>query len=272
MNTPHRSDTRIMAVFCDFENVALGVRDVKIASFDIRKVLERLLLKGNIVVKKAYCNWERYQDYKRPMHEAAFELIEIPHVRQSGKNSADIRMVVDALDLCYTKEHVDTFVIISGDSDFSPLVAKLRENNKTVIGCGVKDSTSDLLISGCDEFIYYDDLVRGEGRVRVARKEKAAKAVPRAPGAGATDDRRQEGIELLMETAEDLFAERDAEEKVWGSMVKQAIKRRKPGFNESYYGFKTFGKLLEEARERKLIDLEFDAKSGGYIITRIAAG
>jgi uncharacterized protein (TIGR00288 family) len=258
-----------MALFCDFENVALGVRDVKIASFDIRKVLERLLLKGNIVVKKAYCNWERYHDYKRPMHEAAFELIEIPHVRQSGKNSADIRMVVDALDLCYTKEHVDTFVVISGDSDFSPLVAKLRENNKFVIGCGVKHSTSDLLISGCDEFIYYDDLVRGEGKAKVARKEKVAKTSPKAaPGA---DDRRQEGIELMMETAEDLFAERDAEEKVWGSMVKQAIKRRKPGFNESYFGFKSFGNLLEEARDRKLIDLEFDQKSGGYIITRVAA-
>jgi uncharacterized protein (TIGR00288 family) len=269
MNANVRSDTRIMAVFCDFENVALGVRDVKIASFDIRKVLERLLLKGNIVVKKAYCNWERYQDYKRPMHEAAFELIEIPHVRQSGKNSADIRMVVDALDLCYTKAHVDTFVVISGDSDFSPLVAKLRENNKFVIGCGVKHSTSDLLISGCDEFIYYDDLVRGESKAKVARKEKVAKTSPKAaPGA---DDRRQEGIELMMETAEDLFAERDAEEKVWGSMVKQAIKRRKPGFNESYYGFKSFGNLLEEARDRKLIDLEFDQKSGGYIITRVAA-
>ncbi len=269
MSANARSDTRIMAVFCDFENVALGVRDVKIASFDIRKVLERLLLKGNIVVKKAYCNWERYQDYKRPMHEAAFELIEIPHVRQSGKNSADIRMVVDALDLCYTKAHVDTFVIISGDSDFSPLVAKLRENNKFVIGCGVKHSTSDLLISGCDEFIYYDDLVRGEGRAKVARKEKVAKSAPKAPP--GADDRRQEGIELMMETAEDLFAERDAEEKVWGSMVKQAIKRRKPGFNESYYGFRTFGNMLEEARDRKLIGLEFDPKSGGYIITRVAA-
>ncbi len=191
MNASPRTDTRIMAMFCDFENVALGVRDVKIASFDIRKVLERLLLKGNIVVKKAYCNWERYQEYKRPMHEAAFELIEIPHVRQSGKNSADIRMVVDALDLCYTKEHVDTFVIVSGDSDFSPLVSKLRENNKFVIGCGVKHSTSDLLISGCDEFIYYDDLVRGEGRAKTARKEKVAKTSPKAaPPAPTTAARK----------------------------------------------------------------------------------
>jgi uncharacterized protein (TIGR00288 family) len=270
MSAPQRADTRIMAVFCDFENVALGVRDAKIPIFDIRKVLERLLLKGNIVVKKAYCNWERYQEFKRGMHEAAFEMIEIPHVRQSGKNSADIRMVVDALDLCYTKAHVDTFVIVSGDSDFSPLVSKLRENNKFVIGCGVKNSTSDLLISGCDEFIYYDDLVRGEGRAKSARRDKVAKTAPKA--ASGSDERRQEGVELLMETAEDLFAERDAEEKVWGSMVKQAIKRRKPGFAESYYGFKSFGSLLEEARDRKLIDLEFDAKSGGYIITRIANG
>ena len=265
-----RSDTRIMAVFCDFENVALGVRDAKIPSFDIRKVLERLLLKGNIVVKKAYCNWERYKDFKGEMHEAAFELIEIPHVRMSGKNSADIRMVVDALDLCYTKSHVDTFVVISGDSDFSPLVNKLRENNKFVVGVGVKNSTSDLLISGCDEFIYYDDLVRGEGHGRSARREKIAKTSTKA--ASTPDDRRQEGIDLAVATAEDLFAERDAEEKVWGSMVKQAIKRRKPGFNESYYGFKNFGKLLEEARDRKLIDLEFDAKSGGYIISRITTG
>ena len=265
-----RSDTRIMAVFCDFENVALGVRDAKIPSFDIRKVLERLLLKGNIVVKKAYCNWERYKDFKGEMHEAAFELIEIPHVRMSGKNSADIRMVVDALDLCYTKSHVDTFVVMSGDSDFSPLVSKLRENNKFVVGVGVKNSTSDLLISVCDEFIYYDDLVRGENRGRSVRREKTAKTATKEPS--TPDDRRQEGIVLAVETAEELFRERDAEEKVWGSMVKQAIKRRKPGFNESYYGFKNFGNLLEEARDRKLIDLEFDTKSGGYIITRIAAG
>ena len=143
-------DTRNMAVFCDFENVALGVREARYAAFDVKKVLERLLLKGNIVVKKAYCDWDRYKDFKKAMHEAAFELIEIPHVRMSGKNSADIRMVVDALDLCYTKSHVDTFVIISGDSDFSPLVSKLRENNKVVIGVGVKQSTSDLLVANCD--------------------------------------------------------------------------------------------------------------------------
>ena len=263
-------DTKNMAVFCDFENVALGVREAHYDKFDIGKVLERLLLKGSIVVKKAYCDWDRYKEFKAPMHQASFELIEIPHVRQSGKNSADIRMVVDALDLCYTKSHVDTFVIVSGDSDFSPLVSKLRENDKVVIGVGVKNSTSDLLISGCDEFIYYDDLVRSENRGRSTRREKTTKAATKAPS--TPDDRRQEGIDLAVETAEDLFAERDAEDKVWGSMVKQAIKRRKPGFNESYYGFKNFGKLLEEARDRKLIDLEFDTKSGGYIITRIAAG
>ena len=171
------AETKIMAVYCDFENVALGVRDDN-AEFDIAKVLERLLLKGNIVVKKAYCDWARYKEFKSVMHEASFELIEIPHVRQSGKNSADIRMVVDALDLCYTKEHVDTFVVISGDSDFSPLVSKLRENNKTVIGVGVKNSTSDLLIANCDEFIYYDDLVeRKKAREKAPATTKAAKRV-----------------------------------------------------------------------------------------------
>src|SRR5512136_2849632 len=168
-----------MAVFCDFENVALGVRDARYSRFDIDKVLERLLLKGSIVVKKAYCDWERYKEFKAPMHEASFELIEIPHVRMSGKNSADIRMVVDALDLCYTKAHVDTFVIVSGDSDFSPLVSKLRENNKRVIGVGVKNSTSNLLIGNCDEFIYYDDLVRAEptrARRRISTSAPAAKS------------------------------------------------------------------------------------------------
>ena len=171
-----RTEVTNMALFCDFENIALGVRDAKFDKFDIGKVLERLLLKGSIIVKKAYCDWERYKGFKAPMHEASFELIEIPHVRQSGKNSADIRMVVDALDLCYTKAHVQTFVIISGDSDFSPLVSKLRENNKVVIGVGVKNSTSDLLIANCDEFIFYDDLVREKKRPvarRVATKSAA---------------------------------------------------------------------------------------------------
>jgi uncharacterized protein (TIGR00288 family) len=374
-----RTHTQNMAVFCDFENVALGVRDAKYARFDMKKVLERLLLKGNIVVKKAYADWERYKQFKAGMHEASFELIEIPHVRQSGKNSADIRMVVDALDLCYTKHHVDIFVVVSGDSDFSPLVSKLRENNKVVIGVGVKKSTSDLLIANCDEFIYYDDLVReeekaratekgkgarggrkaketkaatetreteeakeaegtkkgrrpkrgtkasetegapaapeaGEGKVaqegqetpekpkrtrrRAAKKEPAAEArlengEPRgAEGAGAPetsraqgraawpeaerseheaqDRKREEALALVMATVEDLFADRGAEEKVWGSMVKQTIKRRRPGFNERYHGFKTFAALLEEARDRGALDLEYDEKSGGYIIRRAA--
>lgn len=259
-----------MALFCDFENVALGVRDAKYADFDIQKVLERLLLKGNIVVKKAYCDWERYKEFKKAMHEAAFELIEIPHVRMSGKNSADIRMVVDALDLCYTKAHVDTFVIISGDSDFSALVSKLRENNKMVIGVGVKKSTSDLLISNCDEFIFYDDLVRDVDKQRRAtRKAATAKAVRKA-GVRGEDQKKQAALELVVETVADLFEERGDEEKVWGSMVKQALKRRKPGFNESYHGFRTFGQLLEEAQARKLMELEYDEKSGGYIIKSFA--
>src|SRR6202162_1147370 len=166
---PAPAEITNMALFCDFENVALGVRDAKYDKFDIDKVLERLLLKGSIVVKKAYCDWERYKGFKATMHEANFELIEIPHVRQSGKNSADIRLVVDALDLCYTKSHVNTFVIISGDSDFSPLVSKLRENAKTVIGVGVKKWTSDLFISNCDEFIYYDDLAREKAKKQSRR-------------------------------------------------------------------------------------------------------
>jgi len=268
-----------MALFCDFENIALGVRDAKYAQFDIKRVLERLLLKGSIVVKKAYCDWERYKEFKGGMHEAAFELIEIPHVRMSGKNSADIRMVVDALDLCYTKSHVDTFVIISGDSDFSPLVSKLRENNKLVIGIGVKNSTSDLLMSNCDEFIFYDDLVReAETKQRNARK-RPAKAT--TTGAKSTtkkddkepseeDDRKQEAFDLTLETIEALIAERGAGEQIWGSMVKQALKRRKPGFTESYYGFKSFSELLEEAQSRKLLELQHDEKSGGYILRMIA--
>jgi len=258
--------TRNMAVYCDFENVALGVRDAKYAAFDIQKVLERLLLKGNIVVKKAYCDWDRYKEFKPAMHEATFELIEIPHIRMSGKNSADIRMVVDALDLCYTKEHVDTFVIISGDSDFSALVSKLRENNKLVIGVGVKNSTSDLLISNCDEFIFYDDLVRESEKPRRSRRKAAARKKGKKETVSAEDDKRQEAIDLVMETVEAVFNERGEEEKVWGSMVKQTLKRRKPGFNETYHGFRNFGQLLEEAQARKLLTLVLDEKSGGYII------
>jgi uncharacterized protein (TIGR00288 family) len=270
-------DTRSMALFCDFENIALGVRDAKYDKFDIKHVLERLLLKGQIVVKKAYCDWDRYKEWKRSMHEAAFELIEIPHVRQSGKNSADIRMVVDALDLCYTKSHVDTFVLITGDSDFSPLVSKLRENDKAVIGVGVKNSTSDLLIANCDEFIYYDDLVREQKKQTAKRKpeRRTPEARPKAPvedggrkhEAPTDEGKKQEALDQVMETIEALAAERGAGEKLWGSMVKQALKRRKPGFNEAYYGFGSFGKLLEEAAARRLIQIEEDPKSGGVIVT-----
>ncbi len=349
-------DNNSLALFCDFENIALGVRDAKYQKFDISHILEKLLVKGSIVVKKAYCDWARYKDFKVPMHEASFELIDIPHVRQSGKNSADIRMVVDALDLCYTKAHVDTFVIISGDSDFSPLVSKLRENAKTVIGVGVKNSTSDLLINNCDEFIYYDDLVRELERKRPGRKRtkkrassrngektseelttqnesassseadapvasgkkasskaaetaessadespakttgrrkrsKVAKAaepvepvdtVEQEEGAESAEDDGyaadenseeliQEGLELLLETAADLSADRDGNDKLWGSMVKQTLKRRRPGFNESYYGFESFGKMLEEAQARGYLTLELDDRSGGYIIRKVTS-
>jgi uncharacterized protein (TIGR00288 family) len=297
-----------IAVFCDFENVALGVRDAKYARFDIGKVLEKLLLKGSIVVKKAYCDWERYKEFKGPMHEASFELIEIPHVRMSGKNSADIRMVVDALDLCYTKSHVDTFVIVSGDSDFSPLVSKLRENNKLVIGVGVKSSTSDLLIANCDEFIYYDDLVRKDEQRRGRRKAPArqpaqpaakqaasasgpaaASAAPPAPSlqpdaasadfpaASASvetpkteDEKKQEAFDLVLATIEALAEDREEDEKIWGSMIKQALKRQRPGFNETYHGFRSFSQLLEEAQARRLIDIEKDEKSGGYVVKPVS--
>src|ERR1700745_3803946 len=256
-----------MALFCDFENIALGVQDAKYDKFDIGKVLERLLLKGSIVVKKAYCDWERYKSFKAPMHEASFEMIEIPHVRISGKNSADIRMVVDALDLCYTKAHVDCFVIISGDSDFSPLVSKLRENNKFVIGVGVKDSTSDLLTANCDEFIFYDDLVR-EGQ-RSRRAPPPAPAHPRRGGNGADDERRRDeaearrakGIDLAVQTLEALASERGDGGKIWASVLKEAIKRRKPDFSESSYGFRNFGSLLEEAQSRGLLEVGRDEKA-----------
>jgi uncharacterized protein (TIGR00288 family) len=270
-----RTSDATMAVFIDLENIALGARDAKYPSFDIEKVLERLLLKGHIVVKKAYCDFDRYKDFKRGLHEAAFELIEIPHVRQSGKNSADIRMVVDALDLCYTKGHVDTFVILSGDSDFSPLVSKLRENAKTVIGVGVKNSTSDLFINNCDEFIYYDDLVRKEPS-KARRRSTAAARAPAASAEAAPAAETVAGdnkgpdlgdaLELIVETLEALAEERGESEPIWGSMVKQAIKRRHPGFNERAYGFRSFNDLLAEGEKRGLIVLRADEKSGGYTV------
>jgi uncharacterized protein (TIGR00288 family) len=268
-----QSEITNMALFCDFENVALGVRDAKYAQFDIKKVLERLLLKGSIVVKKAYCDWERYKEFKATMHEAAFELIEIPHVRQSGKNSADIRMVVDALDLCYTKAHMDTFVIISGDSDFSPLVSKLRENNKYVIGIGVKDSTSDLLSANCDEFIFYDDLVREqEAKQQRAEKKAPAKAGKAKPQAAKNEDeKRQEALDFIVETVEALIAERGSDEKIWGSMVKTTMQRRKPGFTESSYGYRSFKELVEDAQRHKLLVVVRDEKSGQYTIRLSAA-
>ena len=277
-----------LAVFCDFENIALGVRDAKLKKIDIRPIVERLLLKGSIVAKKAYCDWDRYKEYKPTMHEAAFELIEIPHARLSGKNSADIRMVVDALDLCYTKEHIDTFVIVSGDSDFSPLVSKLRENAKSVIGVGVKSSTSDLLMNNCDEFIFYDDLVaerqparrrsRSKGRTRGgAAAENGPEDGPtnNAPAGKKTlpappDDPAQKGLDLVVQTAEAIYAERGDRAKLWGSMIKQTLKRRRPGFSESAYGFGSFNDLLEEAQARGLLELDRDERSGGYVITGIA--
>jgi uncharacterized LabA/DUF88 family protein len=265
-------DNLSMALFCDFENVALGVRDAKYDKFDIKPVLERLLLKGSIVVKKAYCDWERYRGFKAGMHEANFELIEIPHVRQSGKNSADIRLVVDALDLCYTKSHVNTFVIISGDSDFSPLVSKLRENAKTVIGVGVKDSTSDLLVANCDEFIFYDELVHDRRRAASTRAD-AREAAP-GPRRGSDEERgrreeqerrRLQGVEIAFETFEALTAERGDSGKIWASVLKEAIKRRNPGFSEGAYGFRTFGNLLEEAQALRLLGFGRDEKSGAYV-------
>ena len=264
-------DTLSMALFCDFENVALGVRDAKYEKFDIKPVLERLLLKGSIVVKKAYCDWDRYKGFKATMHEANFELIEIPHVRQSGKNSADIRLVVDALDLCYTKSHVNTFVIISGDSDFSPLVSKLRENAKQVIGVGVKNSTSDLLIANCDEFIFYDDLVREKQRASARRQpvdgQPAPRRAPEEDRARREDQerRRLAGVEMAVDTFEALVAERGDSGKIWASVLKEAIKRRNPGFSEGAYGFRTFGNLLEEAQALRLLAFGRDEKSGAYV-------
>ncbi|MCA9664453.1 MAG: NYN domain-containing protein [Myxococcales bacterium] len=291
-----------IAIFCDYENIAIGARDAKFDDFDIGLTLERLLDKGKIVVKKAYADWDRFKSHKRRMHEAAFELIEIPHVSYSGKNSADIRLVVDALDLCYTKAHVDMFVVMSGDSDFSPLVSKLRENAKKVVGLGVKNSSSDLLIDNCDEFIYYDDLERmkkkkkskGSGRGKRAAAgqtgparaaassssstsssssssaaSKKAEAAKKPDAAAAADDasseeRKEEAMEMVLDTAEALFQERDSN--IYGSMVKQTLKRKRPNFNEAFYGYATFNVLLEDAKKRGLLEIQKDDKSGGYII------
>jgi uncharacterized protein (TIGR00288 family) len=279
MSEPDTNAT--MAVFLDLENIALGAKDAKFPRFDIKLVLERLLLRGHIVVKKAYCDFDRYKEFKRDLHEAAFELIEIPHVRQSGKNSADIRMVVDALDLCYTKQHLDTFVILSGDSDFSPLVSKLRENAKRVVGMGVKNSTSDLFINNCDEFIYYDDLVREKKpRPSRARQQPRRKTEPKpdaaAPATEAVEDAAsmsgptlEQALDQVAATLEALSAERGEDEQIWGSMIKQAIKRRNPGFNERAHGFRSFNDLLHAAEKAGILQLEADEKSGGYTVRQV---
>jgi uncharacterized protein (TIGR00288 family) len=255
-----------MAMFLDLENIALGAKTANFPPFNINLVLERLLIRGHIVVKKAYCDFDRYKEFKKDLHEAAFELIEIPHVRQSGKNSADIRMVVDALDLCYTKQHLDTFVILSGDSDFSPLVSKLRENAKTVVGVGVKSSSADLFINNCDQFLYYDDLVREEferHRSKSIRKARPAQIDPSAkPNTGPT---REQALDALVKTLEALEEER-GDERLWGSMIKPALKRRNPGFNERAHGFQSFNDLLRTAEKLGLVKLEPDGKSRNFTV------
>jgi uncharacterized protein (TIGR00288 family) len=256
-----------MAVFLDLENIALGAKTAQFPPFNIKLVLERLLLRGQIVVKKAYCDFDRYKEFKKDLHEAAFELIEIPHVRHSGKNSADIRMVVDALDLCYTKQHLDTFVILSGDSDFSPLVSKLRENAKTVIGVGVKSSSSDLFISNCDQFLYYDDFVREERKRQKLRPSRQADSKREEQSvelnAGPT---REEALDALVATLAALEEER-GEDPIWGSMLKPALKRRNPGFNERAHGFPSFNDLLKTAEKSGLVKLE--GKSRNFTVRSV---
>jgi uncharacterized protein (TIGR00288 family) len=246
-------DERKIAVFCDLENIALGVRDSEIGKFDILLVLERLLEKGKIIVKKAYADWERYSEYKRPFHEAAIELIDIPQKYYSGKNSADIKMVVDAMDMSYAKEHLDTFVILSGDSDFSPLVSKLKENNKYVIGIGVKNSSSNLLVDNCDEFIYYEDVWRDQ------------QAGPKLDGLGK---KTSEAFSLMIDSIQALV--RENKDVLWGSMIKQTMQRKKPSFNEGYYGYSTFSELLEDAERKNIVKLKKDQRSGTYIVTGFA--
>jgi uncharacterized protein (TIGR00288 family) len=274
-----------IAIFCDYENVAIGAEKDKHENFDIQLVLQRLLDKGNIIVKKAYCNWERYKPARRPLHEAGFELIEIPDVTYSGKNSADIRLVVDALDLCYTKSHLDVFVVISGDSDFSPLVSKLRENNKKVIGLGVKGASSDLLIRdrqragrrpGGNRGKAEREKDRAKNRERIKGKPEekgpanadehrgGEKKAEEAEGAPDLARRKQEGLEMVLDTVDSLFRERD--DNLWGSMVKQTLKRKRPNFSETFHGYQSFNQLLEDAQQRELLEIQKDEKSGGYII------
>jgi uncharacterized protein (TIGR00288 family) len=249
------SDERKIALFCDLENIAIGVRDSEIKKFDIHLILERLLEKGKIIVKKAYCDWERYSDYKRPFHEAAIEMIDIPQRYYSGKNSADIKMVVDAMDLSYSKEHLDTFALLSGDSDFSPLVSKLKENNKYVIGIGVKGASSSLLIDNCDEFIYYEDVWRD--------RQKAPKL------AGGVNKKNAEAFSLMIDAIQALV--RENKDVLWGSMIKQTMQRKKPSFNEGYYGYGSFSELLEDAERNAIIKLKKDRRSGTYIVTGFAS-
>ena len=278
------SEEPLIAVFVDFENLALGVRDMKGGRFKIDLILKRLLEKGRIVVKRAYCDWSNYRDDVRDFHTHGIELIDIPRSKASGKNSADIHMVVDALDLCYSKTHIDFFALLTGDSDFSPLVSKLKENDKRVLGCGVKQSTSNLLISGCDEFIYYDDLVRVQEKGGAGRdRKKTAKASPKARAAKSEkpagkaekvdkreapetsgqngSDRKPEAIDQLLEILESLSQDYD---QIWGSMIKQTIRRVYPSFNESYLGYRNFAELLEHAEDEGCVELDFDERRGNY--------
>jgi uncharacterized protein (TIGR00288 family) len=250
------SEPRI-AVFVDFENLAHGVKGGK---FQIELVLKRLLEKGRIVYKRAYSDWGRYREYVRDFHAHGIELIDIPQSKASGKNSADIRMVVDALDLCYAKQHIDVFALLTGDSDFSPLVSKLKENDKRVVGCGVKNSTSDLLIGSCDEFIYYDDLSR-DREASAARRKRTAKKTP--SGADKEEERREEGFEHIAEIVQGLQRDYDV---TWGSMVKQALNRVYPGFDTGYYGFSSFSQMLEAAEKAGYVSLEFDEDRGNYVV------
>jgi len=247
------NDERKIAMFCDLENIALGVRDSDIKKFDITLVMERLLEKGKIIVKRAYCDWERYSEYKRPFHEAAIEMLDIPQKYYSGKNSADIKMVVDAMDLCYAKEHLDTFAILSGDSDFSPLVSKLKENDKYVIGIGVKNSSSALLVDNCDEFIYYEDVWRDR------------QAAPQLAG---LNKKTAEAFGLMTDAIQALI--RENKEVLWGSMIKQTMQRKRPSFNEGYYGYGSFSELLEDAERKNILRLKKDKRSGTYIVTGFA--